>query len=485
MSVELLSVAEMAAADQAAMRLGVPGIDLMEQAGSAVADAVRLNYPHGPVLVLCGPGNNGGDGFVAARLLQAAGWPVQLVLLGSRAELIGDAAVHAGRWTGDVDAADAADFDAATVIIDALFGAGLSKPVAGEAARLIAAANDSGRPIVAVDLPSGLRGDDGQPLGEVIRADRTVTFFRLKPAHLLLPGRRLCGSVALADIGIPSRVLTEIAPRTWRNGPDLWRRLLPRPQLDAHKYARGHALIRAGAQPGAVQLAGHAALRVGAGLVTLAVPAAQALQALVPNALMTEEAEGHSGWVHALRDVRRNAVLLGPGAGVSDATAMAVLTALRRGSSTVLDADALTSFRYRPTALFEAISGPTLLTPHDGEFGRLFPDLAKLPGKLERARQAARRAGATILLKGADSVIAAPDGRAVINDNAPPDLATAGSGDVLAGICLGLLAQGMPVFEAGCAAVWLHGAAAQEIGSGLIADDLPPALRPVLRRLRT
>lgn len=489
MSSELLSVAEMAAADRAAIASGIAGEILMEHAGAAVADAVRLNYPHGRVLVLCGPGNNGGDGFVAARILKAAGWPVRLVLLGERSALKGDAALMASRWDGPVLLPGEADFSAADVIVDALFGAGLSKPIEGKAADLVQAANTSGKPIVAVDLPSGVGGDDGLPRGVAIKADRSVTFFRLKPGHLLLPGRLLCGPVALADIGIPPAVLGDVAPRQWRNDPENWQGLLPRPKLDGHKYARGHVLVRAGAQLGAARLAGRAALRIGAGLCTLAVPHAALSQAITPDALMRTEAEGLSGWVAAMRDARRNVFLLGPGSGVSELTRQCVLAALRQRRAVVLDADALSAFEGMGPALFAEIRSPCVLTPHDGEFARLFPDLGRLPDKLARCRAAAERSNAVIVLKGPDTVIAAPPengmaGRAAINDNAPPDLATAGSGDVLAGICAGLLAQGMPAFDAACAAVWMHGAAGQEVGPGLIADDLPEALRPVLQRLR-
>jgi len=481
----LLTVAEMAEADRLAISGGVPSLDLMERAGAAVADAVRLNYPHGPVLVLCGPGNNGGDGFVAARHLHEAGWPVQLVLLGSREALQGDAAIMAQRWKGEVLHPDQADIAKAAVIVDALFGAGLVRPVSGVAAKLIDAANASGKPIVAVDLPSGLHGDDGQPRGATIRADRSVTFFRLKPGHLLLPGRVLCGAVALADIGIPAGVLDGIHPKQFRNDPELWRKAYPVPSLDGHKYHRGHVLIRGGMQLGAARLAGRAALRIGAGLCALALPQALMNQVLQPDALMRVEADGREGWLAALDDPRRNALLLGPGNGVGAETRLAVLAALATERACVLDADAFSAFAFRPQELFEAVAGvPVILTPHDGEFARLFPDLKDDPNKLHRARAAAARSGAVVVLKGADTVIARPDGVAAINDNAPPDLATAGAGDVLAGFCVGLLAQGMPAFEAACAAVWLHGAAAAESGPGLIADDLPEALRPVLRRLR-
>jgi len=472
----LLTVAEMAEADRLAVASGVPSLTLMEHAGAAVADAVRLNYAFGPVLVLCGPGNNGGDGFVAARLLDRAGWPVRLVLLGERAALKGDAAAMAQQWRGLVLTPEQADFSACDVIVDALYGAGLSRAPEGKAAQLIAAANASGKPVVAVDLPSGLHGDDGKPLGLAIRADRTITFFRLKPGHLLLPGRVHCGAIALADIGISAGVLDSIKPRQARNEPGLWQAVLPRPRLDGHKYARGHVLVRGGRQAGAARLAARGALRIGAGLCTIASP--DPLHG-PPDALMRTD-----DFIAALNDPRRNALLLGPGNGTDAETRAAVLAALKTRRACVLDADALSVFADDPAALFVAIQGPAVLTPHDGEFARLFPDIAAETNKLARARQAAARAKAVLVLKGADTVIASPDGFAVINDNAPPDLATAGAGDVLAGFCAGLMAQGMKPLMAASAAVWLHGAAASESGPGLIADDLPEALRPVLRRLR-
>lgn len=484
----LLTVAEMAEADRRAIAGGVVGLQLMEAAGAAVARMVERHHPQGSVLVLCGPGNNGGDGFVAARLLAQAGRSVAVMLLGEVSALRGDAAEMAKQWSGLVAVPDPALVIHHDVIVDALFGAGLSKPLSGDALALVQAANESGRPIVAVDLPSGLHGDDGQPRGDAIRATRTVTFFRPKPGHLLLPGRQYCGHLHVADIGIPDDVLPAIEPRQWRNDPALWRVALPPLHVDGHKYARGHVLVRGGALAGAARLAGHAALRIGAGLVTLAQPHEALLQGGGADALMRQPCDGIPDWRHAIADPRRNALLLGPGNGAGAATKQAVLDALATRRAVVLDADALTVFADNPEELFKAVAGPCILTPHDGEFARLFPDLAVL-SKPERARKAARRSRAVIVLKGADTVIASPDGRLAINANAPPDLATAGAGDVLAGFCAGLLAQGalmggMPAFEAACAAVWLHGAAAKAAGAGLIADDLPLAVSLPLARLR-
>lgn len=481
---ELLSVAEMYRADQLAIAAGVPGPALMEAAGAAVVRAVCERWAPHPTAVLCGPGNNGGDGFVIARLLLEAGWPVRLALLGTRSALTGDAAVAAERWPGPIEAADPYILKGNPLVIDALFGAGLSRPLDGLARAIVEAME--GRTVVAVDVPSGLHGDSGRVLGAAPQAALTVTFFRRKPGHVLLPGRTLCGEVVVADIGIPDTVLDAIAPPTLVNGPDLWRRRYPWPRLDAHKYARGHAVVLGGARmTGAARLSARGALRAGAGLVTVACPpdSVPIYAAGSPSLIVTEVADA-AAFEALLADPRKNAALLGPGAGVGKGTRDHVLAALGAGKACVLDADALTSFTESPADLLGRLNERCLLTPHEGEFARIFPALAAEGGKLTRARAAAARCGAVVLLKGADTVVAAPDGRAVVNANAPADLATAGSGDVLAGIALGLIAQGMDAFDAACAAVWLHGEAANAFGPGLIAEDLPDALPGVLKRLK-
>ena len=487
----VLSVAQMYAADRAAMAAGVPGVDLMEQAGAAVAEAVLGLGSGGPVLVLCGPGNNGGDGFVAARHLADAGRAVRLALLGERDSLTGDAAHHAGLWTGAAEPLDPGLLTGEELVVDALFGAGLARPLVGAARAVVERLNELASPVVAVDVPSGVSSDSGAVLGEVaVRARTSVTFFRKKPGHLLYPGRALSGAVAVADIGIPDGVLDDIGPDTWENGPALWGAAVPWRQAGDHKYRFGHALLRGGAEmTGAARLAARAALRVGAGLVTLAAPrAAMPIYAAASASVITAPLDSTGAFEALLADRRRDAVLLGPGAGLTEDTRVAVSAALAGGErAVVLDADALSVFAGEPDGLFEAIAGPAVLTPHEGEFARLFPDLTDdeaAGGKLERARAAARRSGAVVLLKGADTVIAAPDGRAALNANAPPELATAGSGDVLAGLVVGLLAQGLPAFEAAAAAAWLHGEAAAGLGPGLISDDLPEALPEVLRRLK-
>ncbi len=485
----LLSNAEMYEADRLAIAGGIPGIALMERAGLACALAICARWPVGRVSVLCGPGNNGGDGFVIARHLERRGWQVTLGLLGPVAALKGDAALAAAKWDGPVMPFDPALIRPGDLVVDAMFGAGLARPLDGVALEVINAVRASGNPVCAVDVPSGVHGDSGAIMGYALHADLTVTFFRRKPGHLLLPGTALCGEVQVADIGTPLSVLDKIAPQAFANSPGLWALLFPRLERDGHKYARGHAVVAGGglACTGATRMAAYGALRIGAGLVTVAAPTdAFSTYAASLTAVMNRKVDGAAGLADMLTDTRFNAVLLGPGLGVGQATCDKIAAARGQGRRLVLDADALTSFEDAPQQLFDLLDEKCVLTPHEGEFSRLFPDLdAKASGqdRLGRARAAAERSGSVIILKGADTVIASPDGRAAINENAPPWLATAGSGDVLAGFVLGLLAQGMPGFEAACAAVWCHGECANLVGRGLIAEDIAPAMPGVFRRL--
>ncbi|OHC75988.1 MAG: bifunctional ADP-dependent (S)-NAD(P)H-hydrate dehydratase/NAD(P)H-hydrate epimerase [Rhodospirillales bacterium RIFCSPLOWO2_12_FULL_58_28] len=473
----------MAEADKIAVATGVPSLELMEAAGTAVADEICRRWQPRPVTVLCGPGNNGGDGFVAARLLSEAGWPVKLALSGERDRLRGDAAVNAGRWTGAAEPLDVNVLDGCELVIDALFGAGLARPLSGAALKVVEAVNERSLPCVAVDIPSGVDGNSGQVLGAAVHACLTVTFFRRKPGHLLFPGGGPAGEVVVADIGIPESVLLKIKPLTFANAPLLWLDRYPWPEAASNKYARGHGVVVGGGEmTGAARLASTAARRVGAGLVTIAAPAEAMVvyAAGAPGTLFRPAADDKELAV-LLSDPRKNAVLIGPGSGVSETTRLMTLEALRTGRPCVLDADALTVFQDDPQSLFSAIAGPCVLTPHEGEYARLFGCSGD---KLFRARAAARQSGATVLIKGADTVIASPDGRAAISVNGPPELATAGTGDVLAGFILGLLAQGMDAFDAACAASWLHGAAAAQFGPGLIAEDIAKTLPTVLRDLK-
>ncbi|HVE21701.1 MAG TPA: NAD(P)H-hydrate dehydratase [Acidocella sp.] len=436
---ELLTPAEMVQAD--ALADDTP--TLMAAAGRAVARAVMQHYAPCRTLVLCGPGNNGGDGKVAAEYLRLSGWPVTM------------------RGLHDATVEETAK---AALVIDALFGAGLSRDISAPVAALLRAA----RRIVAVDVPSGLDGATGAVRGYAPQAELTVTFFRLKPGHLLYPGRGLCGRLLLRDIGMPDWVLEQVRPLTWRNGPAQW--ALPARQPTGHKYVNGDVTVLCGTMPGAARLAAAAARRAGAGMVTLA---AEAPMILPEAGLIVRD----SSLAELLRDKRRTVFVCGPGLGRASSWKLAQLIAAGN-RKIVADADALTACAGTP----ERLRGTAVITPHEGEFSRVFGPPG--PDRLEAARRAARQTGAVTVLKGADTVIAAPDGRAMINDNAPPWLATGGTGDVLAGLIAALLAQGMEDFAAACAAVWLHGAAAQKIGPGLIAEDIPPVLGPLMDEVR-
>jgi hydroxyethylthiazole kinase-like uncharacterized protein yjeF len=457
---ELLNPAEMARADAAALAAGVATETLMEAAGRAVARAILARFRPCRTLVLAGPGNNGGDGYVAARYLEQAGWPVAVAALGPPSPGTASAAA-AARWHGPMVAFTEAEAARAALVVDALFGAGLTRPLAPEIIQVLRAVQ---APLVAVDVPSGLDGATGQMLGYAPRAALTISFFRLKPGHLLLPGRALCGETVLADIGLPQAVLQHIAPRCWRNHPALW--ALPSPDIGAHKYTRGHLTILAGAaMPGAARLAASAARRLGAGLVTLhaeTLELAAMLRADAPGQLVSD-----ATLEALLPDARRKVWLAGPGLLPHDATRSAIRTLIEADKSLVADAGALMAASDTP----ELLRGAAVITPHEGEFARLFG----APGadRLAATRLQAVRLGAVVVLKGPDSIIAGPDGRVIINNNAPPSLATAGTGDILAGAIAALLAQGMAPFEAAAAGVWLHGAGAAAGPPGLIAEDLP------------
>ena len=490
---EVLTTAEMERADRLTIASGTPGFSLMMSAGQAVAEAAIALVAEGPIIVVAGCGNNGGDGFVAAAELAARGRDVSVILLCDRDSLQGDAALAARGWKFPVLPFNPQALGKPALIIDALFGAGLNRSVKGDPLEMIAAINANGAPVLSVDLPSGINAATSAVMGIAVNAIETVTFFRRKPAHLLLPGRIHCGRVRVADIGIDAGVIEEIWPQTFENVPGTWQRSFPVPRIDGHKYARGHAIVVCGdmSSTGAARLAARGALQAGAGLVTLLSPRdALAINATALTAVMVRVVDTVGEFAELLNDQRLNACVIGPGAGVSARTRDLVHTALSAKRHLVLDADALTSFAEAPDRLFESIKASgdaqVVLTPHEGEFPRLFSDISnKHPNrsKLERVRAAAERSGAVVLLKGPDTVVASPDGRATIAANAPPWLATAGTGDVLAGIIAGLLAQRVPAFEAASIGVWMHGEGAAEAGPGLIAEDLPEVLPAVFRRL--
>lgn len=483
----IITPAEMGRIDHAAAASGLSSYGLMERAGQAVAAAALRRFP-GAVrfAVLCGPGNNGGDGYVAARALRQAGAQIAVHALGDPTLLKDDAAAAFANFAGD--AAPLADYAprAGDVVIDALFGAGLSRDLPDEVLKIIHAVRQNVLPVLAIDLPSGIDGRTGQVRGAAFEAVASVTFMCRKPGHLLLPGKTLAGGVEVFDIGIPRRILAGHAGHMRVNTPAVWRVALP-PQTGAtHKYMRGHLAVFSGpaAATGAARLSAMAGLRAGAGLVTLLSPAqALSINAAHLTGIMLKPVDIAGDLAVVLKDERLKTFVLGPGFGDADRAKRYVRLLAEGGRHLVLDADGISAFRDEPDTLFSLFSGgnPRLvLTPHDGEFARLFPDLAAdaALSKIERAQKAAARSNGVVILKGADTVIAAPDGRVLVNENAPPWLATAGSGDVLAGIAGAHLTLGMPAFEAAAAAVWRHGEAGRIAGEGLTAEDLPGAIPP-------
>jgi len=486
----LLTPEESRQADAWTIDSGVAGIDLMEAAGRAVADII-VDYVGTPlevggeIIVLCGPGNNGGDGYVVARHLDEWGYPVRVVAdLGI--SLKGDAKIASKRWRGPCDSAGEKPLKGASVIIDSIFGTGLSKPVEGVFADMINEANDLDAFKLAVDLPSGLNALTGSPMGACFCADATVTFFHRKVGQIVAPGRFYCGGadhIHVADIGISDAAIEEITLQHFSNEPGLWSHAYPFQGPASHKYDRGHLLVLGGKEPtlGASRLASMAALRAGAGLVTLAASSeTYSIQAGALDDVMVRRFDSAFGFIGIMSDPKIGTVLLGPGAGVGEKTAELVMQATLKGRNMVLDADALTSLVGRLDVLSNVTGCDIVLTPHEGEFARLFPELDYQTDRVSAARCASKLSGCTVVLKGVSTVVAGTDGRVSVACNAPSWLSVGGTGDVLSGIIGSLLAQGMPAFEAASAAVWLHGEAGMRAGRGMIASDLLKQIANVL-----
>lgn len=455
----------------------------MERAGAATAEAILARWDKTEILVMAGPGNNGGDGFVVARRLAEAGWEARVALLGDPQRLTGAAATAASRWQGAVQALKPEALEGAGLVVDALFGTGLARDLEGVARATVEALNQRGVPVVAVDVPSGIDSDTGGILGVAVEADLTVTFFRRKPGHLLLPGRDAAGEVIVSDLDVADAVYASVPATLFANAPDLWADSFPWPTAASHKYTRGHALILGGTVlTGAARLAAHAAQRIGAGLVTIAAdPSVIPIYAGYRPDLLMAPIAGPDDFRKLLADPRRNAVLLGPGAGVDRRLVDAIGAALATHAGIVLDADSFVVLADRKNGLLRRLGDRVLLTPHEGEFARLFGEANP---RLGAALRAAADSGATLLLKGSDTIVAAADGTAIINSGAPPELATAGSGDVLAGLAVGLMANRLSPLQAGAIACWIHGEAAAAFGPGLLAGDLPDLVPRILRLLR-
>lgn len=481
----ILTPEEMARADGLAAVRGVTHMQLMENAGQAVKSAALAAYPQmRRALVLCGPGDNGGDGYVTARLLSELG-VATIVFCVTPPKSGTNAAKAAAAWTGSALSFRQLDIREDDIIIDALYGAGLRGVLDGADAACVDCVNASPCRVLAVDLPSGVDGLTGRAAGPAIQADLTVTFFRKKPGHLLFPGRALCGETQVADIGMSEAVFEALHPNLWENRPELFGDSLPKPDMTTHKYTRGHVGVFSGvgASSGAARLSALAAARAGAGAVTVFAPADDhCLIAPHLTSIMLRKLDDAAELAAVLGDARLGALVIGPGFGRYDWLRQIVLAALGsdKGRGILLDADVFSAFSNDKATLFNAAGkacGRVVMTPHEGEFQRIFPDIFKAEsGKIDKARAAAHRSGAVVLFKGADTVIASPDGRAAINSNGGPKLATAGSGDVLAGIIAGLLAQGMPAFEAACAGAWMHAQAGLCAGVSPIAEDICTAI---------
>lgn len=467
MKIELLTTEEIKKAERAAISEGLTESILMEKAGKAVVDVILREFSPGSILVFCGSGKNGGDGKVVARLLTEKGWPVEIVSLIDlpSSEKIANAITQAD------------------IIIDALLGTGVSRNLEGDILKIVKLINASSKPVVAIDLPTGIETDSGGCWGEAIQATHTVTFCRAKPGHFLLPGRLCTGKLFVKNIGIVDALIPE--PTHYLNSPALWKEYLKEPQPYDHKYTRGACLIAgSGAMPGALKLAALAARRVGAGLVRLTckneeypILASEVLGDIIAPLSSAEE------FLTYIRNPHHKALLWGTGAFPKESTKEQANLLLSTQKPCVLDGGALSSFEGKTLELTSHLHENVILTPHEGEFLRLFPHLAFLQNKAEKAQKAAAEAGAVIVLKGYDTIIAAPNGKVIINANAPATLATAGTGDILAGLMVGLLAQGLPPFQAAAAAVWIHGEAASRKGLGLIAEDLLDEIPPVLQLL--
>lgn len=487
----IVTASQMRAAEQRAMLAGITGWEMMHEAGTLAAVEIMARFRPRHTLVLCGPGNNGGDGFVIAEALRKAAWPVEVACMVAPSALKGDAKTAADAYRGEVVTLNAESIRPELLLVDALFGTGLERVLEGEVRHVLSMADTLECTVVAVDVPSGIHADSGKVLGSAAHAALTITFAARKPAHLLYPGREYCGEVVVANIGIGRQVEAVVIEKKTEarviheNTPELWEYSLRWPQPHTHKYTRGSAVVAGGgiASTGAARLAALSALRAGAGAVTLCCGGeALPIYAAHLTSVMTCRTENAAEYAAFIADVRHRALLIGPGHGVGERTRDYVLAALATSKACVLDADALTSFAGKAESLFTAIKGEVVLTPHAKEFATLF---AGLEGdKITLALEAAKRSKAVLLLKGADTVIASPDGRVALNAILAPDLATAGSGDVLAGIITGLLATGLPAFEAACAAAWIHSVAGERLSTGLIAEDLPQVIPEILKYLK-
>lgn len=491
--IELLTPEQMGQADKLAATFnGGDSYQLMLNAAQAVTDVIVDCYGKvKKVAILCGSGNNGGDGYAVATLLKNKGFNVTCFAYGApRKNSDADKAYLA--WDGLTLSPDKLVPEDVGLIVDALYGAGLDRELDMPTQALLKTVNDANIPVVAIDLPTGVYGKTGETCKTAINANETVTFFRLKPGHVIYPGRAHCGNIILKNIGIPERVLETIGAKTTINSPTLWQKNWPVLDYDTHKYKRGHAVVFSGGacSTGAARLAALAAARVGAGLVTILAPedALAAHESHLTSVMLSQLCEDDE-ILSFLKARKVRSVVLGPGFGNMDRAFNIAKTILQDEcgvDSLLLDADALTAIALKPDEIFATIkrsSVKVVLTPHEGEFRRVFPDISanEKSTRLDRALEGAEKSGAVVVYKGADNIVASPDGRLAVSTNGTPFLATAGSGDVLSGILSGLLAQQMPAYEAACAASWIHAECGRKTSFGTIAEDLVATIPVVLR----
>ncbi|MEO1041400.1 MAG: NAD(P)H-hydrate dehydratase [Pseudomonadota bacterium] len=473
----LLTPVAMAAADQRTIDAGTARGTLIARAARSVFRILRAQFTRRPVTVLCGPGQNGEDGWMLAALLADAGWPLEIIDLGGGLQIDDPAPEGLASY---VRPSGIFAPTSSSLIVDAVLGAGLARPVSGEIARVFEKLNQSDAKVLAIDLPSGIDGATGEVRGQAVHADVTVTFHRLKPGHLIGDGAELSGRIFLCDIGIAPEA--DDASAVW-NAPCLWRDSLCGLVRETHKYARGHVCVIGGPglKGGAARLSARAASVSGAGAVTYLSPLSGAeFAAATFDAVMVKPLGDREALDAFLRD-RVGAVVLGPGMGHAEKAEEAVKAVLETKLPCVLDADALTLYEGRTDELFEHLHGACVLTPHEGEFSRLFPDLSG--DKRIRTEKAAELSGATVLLKGSTTVIAKTGEPTVISSHGSPALATAGSGDVLAGLIGGFLAKGVTPVKAAAAGAWVHADAARDAGPSLNADHLPARIVSVMEAL--
>ena len=479
MKQQIVTTQQMIESEACAIISGISELTLMENAGKAVAQYVEEHYNNNhTILILCGPGNNGGDGFVIARLLHNIGYKISIAHY--KTDKISPNMKHMMDKAKNIEILDLLNdqinFDT-DIIIDALFGTGISR--AFSLTKIVHYIANSPAKIIAVDIASGINSDTGEIMQNAIKADITITFAAKKLGHLLNPGKLYSGLVIAKDIGVD--ISTKYT--AYENSPTLWN--IPHIEYESHKYSRGFAIINGGdiQCTGAARLAAKAAQRSGAGVVTLASPlnAAHIYHSSLMS-VMVKQYDSEQSFTQILSDKRISSILLGPGNGVNSETKQKILTALKHITRCILDADALTVFQDDHELLFENIKdSQVVMTPHEGEFHKLFPTCTG--DKVIRAFDAAKLSNSIIVLKGNDTIIASPSGHVAVNSNAPSTLATAGSGDVLAGIITGLSSTGLDLFDCACAATWIHAECANYFGIGLIAEDIIDMIPKVLQNL--